>query len=161
MDLAWQRGARQLWIANVGDIKPMEFPLSFFMAQAWAPAAMTPQALAGYPEQWARATFGADHASQIGALLTRYSQLAARRKPDLLDADSCALGPGRGGVLEGGQFRDLVAAWDELAQRVPAVKAQLRPEQQSAYFQLVEHPVLALSNLYHLYYAVAWNRRLA
>jgi len=23
MDLAWQRGARQLWIANVGDIKPM------------------------------------------------------------------------------------------------------------------------------------------
>lgn len=161
MDLAWQRGARQLWIVNVGDIKPMEFPLSFFMAQAWAPAAMTPQALAGYPEQWARATFGADQASQIGALLTRYSQLAARRKPELLDADSFALGPDRGGVLDGGQFGALVAAWDELAQRVRAVKAQLRPEQQSAYFQLVEHPVLALSNLYHLYYAVAWNRRLA
>ncbi len=81
MDLAWQRGAHQLWIVNVGDIKPMEFPLSFFMDQAWAPAAMTPQALAGYPEQWARGTFGADQASEIGALLTRYSQLAARRKP--------------------------------------------------------------------------------
>ena len=41
MDLAYQRGARALWIVNVGDIKPMELPLSFFMAQAWDPEAMT------------------------------------------------------------------------------------------------------------------------
>jgi len=161
MDLAWQRGAHQLWIVNVGDIKPMEFPLSFFMDQAWAPAAMTPQALAGYPEQWARATFGADQASEIGAVLTRYSQLAAQRKPESLDAGSFALGAEQGDLLDGGEFGAVVAAWDELVQRVGAVKAKLRPEQQSAYFQAVEHPVLALANLYHLYYAVAWNRRLA
>jgi len=41
------------------------------------------------------------------------------------------------------------------------VKATLAPEEHDAYFQLVEHPILALSNLYHLYYALAWNRRLA
>ena len=161
MDLAWQRGARQLWIVNVGDIKPMEFPLTFFMDQAWAPAAMTPQALAGYPEQWARATFGADPAGEVGAVLTRYSQLAARRKPESLDAGSFTLGAEQGELLDGGEFGAVVAAWDELVQRVGAVKTQLRPEQQSAYFQLVEHPVLAMANLYHLYYAVAWNRRLA
>jgi len=161
MDLAWQRGARQLWIVNVGDIKPMEFPLSFFMAQAWRPAAMTPQALADYPAQWARATFGPAAAAAIGEMLTGYSQLAARRKPELLDADSFALGPDRDGALDGGEFGALVAQWDALAQRVQAVKSELPPEQHSAYFQLVEHPVLAFANLYHLYYAVAWNRRLA
>ena len=41
------------------------------------------------------------------------------------------------------------------------VKASLPDDERDAYFQLVEHPILALSNLYQLYYAVAWNRRLA
>src|SRR5262249_9022508 len=35
MDLAWARGARAFWMVNVGDIKPMEFPLSFWMDMAW------------------------------------------------------------------------------------------------------------------------------
>ncbi len=34
MDLAYASGARALWIVNVGDIKPMEFPLNFFMKEA-------------------------------------------------------------------------------------------------------------------------------
>lgn len=42
-----------------------------------------------------------------------------------------------------------------------AVRARLRPEQRDAYFQLVAHPVMAMANLYRLYYAVAWNRKLA
>jgi hypothetical protein len=58
MDLAWQRGARTIWIVNVGDIKPEEFPLSFFMAQAWNPAAMDLAALERFPADWARAAFG-------------------------------------------------------------------------------------------------------
>jgi hypothetical protein len=92
MDLAWQRGARTIWIVNVGDIKPEEFPLSFFMAQAWNPAAMDLAALDRFPEQWARAAFGPAQAQRIGAILTRYGQLAARRKPELVDALSFALG---------------------------------------------------------------------
>ncbi|MCH1927818.1 hypothetical protein L6232_23780, partial [Shewanella sp. C31] len=33
--------------------------------------------------------------------------------------------------------------------------------QRDAYLQIVEHPIAAMANLYRLYYAVAWNRRLA
>ena len=39
-----------------------------------------------YPEEWARATFGPAQASAIANLVTRYSQYAARRKPELIDA---------------------------------------------------------------------------
>lgn len=42
-----------------------------------------------------------------------------------------------------------------------AIKARLRPDQQDAYFQLVEYPVTAFANLYEMYYATAWNRRLS
>jgi hypothetical protein len=40
-------------------------------------------------------------------------------------------------------------------------KKRIPARQRAAYFQLVEHPILAMENLYHLYYYVAWNRRLA
>lgn len=161
MDLAWQREARQLWIVNVGDIKPMEFPLSFFMDQAWNPPAMTPEALARYPADWARRTFGDGQAAAIGDLLTRYSQLAARRKPELLDAGSFPLGAGNGARLDGGEFGAIVAQWDRLQADMQAIGRQLPAAQASAWFELVEHPITAFANLYHLYYAVAWNQRLA
>jgi hypothetical protein len=161
MDLAWARGARSLWIVNVGDIKPMEFPLSFFMKQAWDPEGMTLDAMARYPEGWARETFGPAQASAIAKLVTRYSQLAARRKPELVDADSFRLGTSTAEPLDGGEFGAIVAQWRALEQEMLRVRSALQPEQRDAYFQLVEHPITAFANLYELYYAVAWNRRLA
>jgi len=161
MDLAYQRGARALWIANVGDIKPMEFPLGFFMAQAWNPEAMTLDAVAGYPERWARATFGPAQAKQIAGLVTRYSRLAALRKPELVDAMSFPLGVGVGRKLDGGEFGELMAKWQALERDMLAVKAQVPSAQRHAFFQLVEFPISALRNHYQVYYATAWNHRLA
>lgn len=153
MNLAHERGADALWIVNVGDIKPMEFPISFFLDMAWSPERMTPAALAAYPKDWAARTFGPAQAAEIGELVTRYSQYAARRKPELVDAGSFG--------LDDGDFDRRVAEWDALEARVAKTKQALRPGQLDAYFQLVEHPVLAMANLYRLYNAVAWNRKLA
>ena len=161
MDLAYQKGARNLWIVNVGDIKPMEYPLSFFMKQAWNPEAMTPAALARFPADWAEQTFGAGQAQKIATLVSRYSEIAARRKPELVDPASFTLGEVTPDALDGGDFGARVAEWDSLDVEMRAVKRTLLPAQQDAYFQLVEHPILALGNLYRLYYAVAWNRKLA
>jgi hypothetical protein len=161
MDLAYSKGARNLWIVNVGDIKPLEYPLSFFMKQAWDPEAMTPEALARFPVDWAQQTFGPDQAGRIAALLTRYSQMAARRKPELVDASSFALGGAMPALLDGGEFGARVAEWDALEADMTAVKRDVPPSQRDAFFQLVEHPILAFGNLYRLYYAVAWNRKLA
>jgi len=161
MDLAWQGGARALWIVNVGDLKPMEYPLSFFMKQAWNPEAMTPEALAAYPAEWARAQFGPAQGKAIGALLTRYSQLAARRKPELIDAGSFALGQGADPARDGGEFGAMVGEWAALEAAMLKARAEVPAGGGDAFFQLVEHPIAAMANLYRLYYAVAWNRRLA
>ncbi|GAB3051337.1 glycosyl hydrolase 115 family protein [Stenotrophomonas tumulicola] len=161
MDLAYRRGARALWIVNVGDIKPVEYPLDFFMKQAWDPEAMDLEALRRYPEAWARASFGDDQATAIAALVTRSSQYAARRKPELVDADSFPLGASSGDMLDGGEFGAMVAEWDALERTALQVKERLPANQRDAYFQLVEHPIIAMANLYRMYYAVAWNRRLA
>ncbi|TCM20554.1 glycosyl hydrolase family 115 (putative glucuronidase) [Novosphingobium sp. PhB165] len=161
MDLAYQRGARAMWIVNVGDIKPMEYPLGFFMAQAWNPEAMTPAALAAYPRNWATATFGPEQAGPIGDLITAYSQYAARRKPELINEASFALGGITPDGLDGGEFGAIMAEWDMLEARMLAARARLSPDKLDAYYQLIEFPIAALANLYRLYYGTAWNRLLA
>ncbi len=161
MDLGYRRGAAQIWIANVGDIKPMEYPLGFFLAQAWNPDAMTPEAIASYPRAWATATFGPEQASAIGDIVTRYGQYVARRKPELIDPDSFPIGGVTTKGLDGGEFGAMVSQWDALEARMLAVRAALRPDQHDAYYQLVEFPVSAVANLYRMYYGTAWNRLLA
>ena len=165
MDLAYQRGARAIWVVNVGDIKPMEFPLSFFMAQAWNPEAMTLEAMTSYPERWARATFGPAQAKEIASLVTRYSQLAAMRKPELLDATSYPLGDieyqGSMATLHGGEFGALMSRWSMIDLDMQETRDRLPREHRDAFYQLVEQPIEALENLYRLYYSVAWNHKLA
>jgi hypothetical protein len=161
MNLAYERGARALWIVNVGDIKPLEYPLDFFMRMAWNPEAMTPQALEAFPRRWAGQTFGPELAGEIGEIMAAYGTLASRRKPELIDQDSFAIGHDTGPVLDGGDFGAKVAAWRALVAKVEAIRPRLAPDQHDAFFQLVEHPVMALANLYEMYYATAWNRRLA
>ncbi|MGA1798953.1 glycosyl hydrolase 115 family protein [Sphingomonas sp. 4RDLI-65] len=161
MDLSYRRGARQLWVVNVGDIKPMEFPIDFFLKMAWNPEAMTPAALTAFPRDWASKTFGTADAPAIGDLVSDYSRLAARRKPELVDADVFALGAMTATTLDGGEFGAMVDAWTALLQRMTAVRARIAPDQRAAFLQLVEHPIAAATNFYQLYYAVAWNRRLA
>lgn len=161
MDLAYRRDARAMWIVNVGDIKPMEYPLSFFLAMAWDPEAMTPAALAAYPRAWAERSFGPENAGAIGEIMTTYSKYAARRKPELIDQGSFALGGITPDGLDGGEFGEIVAEWDALDARMLKVRASLKPDQLDAYYQLLEFPVSAMANLYRLYYAAAWNKLLA
>lgn len=161
MNLAYERNAKNIWVVNVGDIKPMEYPLDFFMKMAWNPRAMTPQALENFSQNWAERTFGTELAPQIGELITRYSQLAARRKPELLNESTFALGDVTKEALIKGEFDLLVDQWRELVIATHHVKTQLKPHQQDAYYQLIEYPVTALTNLYEMYLATAWNRRLA
>ncbi|HUG45769.1 MAG TPA: glycosyl hydrolase 115 family protein [Sphingomicrobium sp.] len=151
MNLAFERGADDLWIVNVGDIKPMEFPLSFFMDMAWNPQAMTLEAMSGYARRWSAATFGPEQAADIAPLLTSYAKYAARRKPELIDETS----------FTPAQFERFVGQWEALERSAGEVRQRLSPAQHAAYYQLVQHPILALSNLYALYYNVALNHRLA
>ena len=151
MDLAWARGARRLWIVNVGDIKPMEYPLDFFMDMAWDPEAMTAEALAAHPASWAAAQFGEVHGDEIGGLLVDYGTLASLRKPELLDA----------ATFPPEEYSALAAQWDDLIGRAARARAALRPDQHDAFYELVEHRVLTMANLYRMYASAAWNAHFA
>jgi hypothetical protein len=151
MQIARAYGADRLWIVNVGDLKPMEFPISFFLDQAWNPEATSLAALQAYPANWAAQQFGPGHAAEIGELLTRYTQYNSRRKPELLSPDTYSLR----NFDEAGR---VLAEWDALVERTTRVGAALPSAYQDAWYELVAYPLLASANLNAMYIAAARNR---
>lgn len=154
MHLAYQYKARQIWIVNVGDLKPMEFPISFFLDYAWNPERIQAEDLEQYTANWAAKQFGEKHAAEIGAILSEYSMYNGRRKPELLDQTTYSLS-------RHSEFERVAADYNALLAKAKALGKQLAPAYQDAYYQLVLHPVEASSNLYNLYLAVAKNHAYA
>ncbi|HYO21399.1 MAG TPA: SDR family oxidoreductase [Flavisolibacter sp.] len=76
MHLAWEYGARQIWIANVGDIKPMELPVSFFLDYAWNPGKWNKDNLRDYYTHWAAQQFGEKYSTKLGQLLANTHVIA-------------------------------------------------------------------------------------
>ncbi len=150
MHLAWEYNARQIWIVNVGDIKPMEFPISFFLDYAWNPQRIGPADLQAYTEQWCAAQWGPQQASAIASLLSTYAKYNARRKPELLDQNTYSL-------HNYNEWETVVKEYQLLRTKAAVIRQQLDTAGRNAYFQLIEHPILAMSNLYELYYYTALN----
>ena len=88
MHLAYEYNVKDIWIVNVGDIKPMEFPIRFFLDYAWNPDKIGAADLQKYTEQWAAAQFGAKYANEIADMIAKYAKYNGRRKPELLDANT-------------------------------------------------------------------------
>lgn len=151
MRLAWAHGVERLWIVNVGDIKPQELPISAFLDQAWDPDAADLEWIKAYPAAWAAEQFGPAHAEAIGRILTGYTRLNARRKPELISAETWSLVHER-------EAERVLGEWDALVARTEALAAKIPARQRDAWYQLVEYPVLASANLNHLHVAVARNR---
>jgi hypothetical protein len=151
MNLAYRYGANKIWIVNVGDIKPMEFPTQFFLDYAWNPEAWPAERLPEYTTRWAEKQFGPPYAAQIADIVTAYTQYNSRRKPELLSPDTYSL-------VNYQEAETIVAEYKALVQKAQGIYKKIEASYRDAYYQLVLHPVLACSNLNDLYVTVGKNR---
>ncbi|MBS1701286.1 MAG: glycosyl hydrolase 115 family protein [Armatimonadetes bacterium] len=150
MHMAYEWKADRIWIANVGDIKPNEFPTEFFIRMGWDPDRWTAATLGKYAENWVRREFGDEHSPSIADLIEKYTKFNGRRKPELLSPSTYS--------LENYREAERVADdWESLAKQSQAVQNLLPQEYRDAYFQLVGYPVEASANLNLLYYAAGLN----
>jgi Glycosyl hydrolase family 115/Gylcosyl hydrolase family 115 C-terminal domain len=151
MSSARAHGADALWIVNVGDIKPMELPTSFFLDLAWNPESIPLEKVQSYYREYAERKFGAAQADEIASLLRDSSRILARRKPELINASYYRTNDDN----EANRIADEYAA---LNSRALGIAGKLAANQQSAFYQLVHHPIEAMANLHNMYRAVAEGR---
>jgi hypothetical protein len=151
MHLAYRYGVNRIWILNVGDLKPVEFPIQFFLDYAWKPDACPVERLDEYPRCWAGQQFGAGHAAEIARVLSDYTRYNSRRKPELLAPDTYSLAHYH-------EAETVVDEYNRLAGEAERIGGGLPAEYQDAYYQLVLHPVKVCANLNELYVTAGRNR---
>ena len=149
--LTYAYGVREIWLVNVGDLKPMELPINFFLDYAWNPEAITSDDLPDYYTHWAAGQFGGGYAKEIGDLLALYTKYNARRKPELLEANTYSL-------TSFGEADSVVRDYNTLLERARDIGKKLPVEVQNAYFQLVMYPIEACANMNEMYVTAAKNR---
>jgi hypothetical protein len=164
---AWQFGARQVWIFNVGDIKPLEFELTLAMDLAWDIHAISPEAVTTtYPTAFFSTHLGDELAAEMAAIRTECSRLASLRKPEHMGWERIEQ---RRLPVEAefswitGEADCLLQAWDTLAARSRAVMEQLPNAQaREAYLHLLHYRVAgsaAMVRKWLLMARHAWHTR--
>jgi hypothetical protein len=138
----------------VGDIKPMEYPITFWMDMAWNPRRFNPDNLYEHTLNFCREQFGEGPAPEAARILTMYSKYNARVTPELLNENTYSL-------KNYHEFQRVTDEYKELEKAAQSQYNQLAPEYRDAYDELVRFPVMACANLYEMYYAVAMNKELA
>ena len=84
MILTYEHGVRELWVVNVGDLKPMEYPISFFLDLAWNPNDFHENGLLQHTEQFCEQQFGPKYAKKTARLIDTYTKYNRRITPELL-----------------------------------------------------------------------------
>ncbi|WP_255702674.1 glycosyl hydrolase 115 family protein [Antarcticibacterium sp. 1MA-6-2] len=151
MNLAYKFGADKLWIVNVGDIKPMEYPTSFFLDFAWDPEKIGAGDLKEYTQNWAARQLGKEFSKEIADILLTYTKYNSRRKPELIS-------PGTYSLSNFNEAERVVKEYNELVEKAEAIYRQIQKKYRDAYFQLVLFPVKASANLNELYVSAAKNK---
>jgi endo-1,4-beta-D-glucanase Y len=143
MHLCYEFGVDRIWLVNVGDLKPMEFPIEFFLDYAWNPDQWPAVRLTEYTRLWAQQQFGPEHASAIAEILSKYTKYNSRRKPEMLSSNTYSL-------INYREFETVVSDYNKLVEEAERINEAMPAEYKDAYYQLVLHPVTACANLNEL-----------
>ena len=154
MNLTYRYGVDQMWILNVGDLKPMEYPITFFLDMAWDPDQFNAANVNEHSVAFCRSIFGDDYAAEAARLLRTYAKFNRRVTPELLNMRTYS-------VANYNEWARVTGEYDQLALDADALGAKLPAALHDAWFQLLGYPIKAMANLYDMYYAQAMNQRLA
>jgi hypothetical protein len=154
MNLTYLHGVREIWVLNVGDLKPMEYPIQFFLDQAWDPTQYNPDNLLKHTQDFCATQFGEEYAEEAARLIDTYTKYNRRVTPEMLTQRTYSLE----NYNEWQRVKDDYKALELDALRLYYI---LPEAYRDAFDQLVLFPIQACANLYKMYYAAAMNAQLA
>lgn len=154
LSLALQYGIDRLWVLNVGDLKPMEYQIDFFLDMAWGKIdTQSPKDILHHTREFCRQQFGEDQAEEASRILNLSCKYAGRSTGELLDANTYN--------IETDDWDRALADYDRLEADALRQAASLPAAYKDAYDELILFPIQAMANLYRMYHAQAMNNYLA
>jgi hypothetical protein len=159
MTKAYQMDAKDIWVLNVGDIKPDEYNIQLFMDMAYN---IKPFNNPGYSvvhlKNWVSDIFGKQYATAIGEILWKYYDLAFERKPEFMgwsqtEPTTPTKFTAYNHTAFGDQGQQRIDSYSQLEKAVADIGSTIATSKKDAFYELVEYPVdgAALMNKKFLY----------
>ena len=152
LTLAYENGIDRLWILNVGDLKPMEYPISQFMDMAWNPRKYDVNNITHHTRNWCAQQFGESQADEAARILNLICKYNGRCTPEMLDKNTYS--------LENGEWQEVVNQYLQLEADALRQYNSLPASYHDAYRQIILFPIEVMSNLHQMYFAQAQNNAL-
>ena len=152
LTLAYENGIDRLWILNVGDLKPMEYPISQFMDMAWNPRKYDVNSITRHTRDWCAQQFGESQADEAARILNLVCKYNGRCTPEMLDKNTYS--------LENGEWQEVVNQYLQLEADALRQYNSLPSAYHDAYRQIILFPIEMMSNLHQMYFAQAQNNAL-
>lgn len=152
LTLAYENGIDRLWILNVGDLKPMEYPISQFMDMAWNPHKYSANNITRHTRDWCAQQFGESQADEAARILNLICKYNGRCTPEMLDKNTYS--------LENGEWQEVVNQYLQLEADALRQYNCLPAAYHDAYRQIILFPIEVMSNLHQMYFAQAMNNQL-
>ena len=153
LSLAYDFGIQRMWILNVGDLKPMEYPIQLFLDMAWNPKEYNLQTVTDHTRRFFSSVLNGSDAEEAADIYNRNCQFMARVTPEMLDATTYN--------VETGEWRQVADDYQRLELQALRLYQDIPAAARDFYRQLILFPVQAMANLYDMYYAQAMSHRLA
>ncbi|PYG85629.1 glycosyl hydrolase family 115 (putative glucuronidase) [Ruminiclostridium sufflavum DSM 19573] len=147
MSMTYAYGVRDIWIVNVGDLKPMELPVSYFLELAydfdtWGTAGINKTG--EYTKRWVSQQFGNNAGKEIingiAGLLSDYTKMNGSKKPEVTFASTYS-------CTNYNEAHRVLARAIDMEKRAKKYRAMLSEECRDAYYQLVYYPAAASANI--------------
>ncbi len=165
MATAFERGIQNMWILNVGDIKPAEYQIELFMDMGWNIQKVNRDGVEKHMRQFFLREFGESLSDRnvdmlVDDMNTCY-RLAFVRRPEFMadtrteEADKAYWATQRGldwsyampGVTNDGFSGERTKKYAGIVENVKRLSERIADNRKDAYFQLVEYPVHAAACL--------------
>ncbi|MBD8676994.1 glycosyl hydrolase 115 family protein [Sphingomonas sp. CFBP 13720] len=141
MGRAYDLGARAMWVANVGDLKPGELATDYFLSLGWD-VGVRDRGVDAFVRDWAAENIAPDVAGEVTAILAEHHRLNFARRPEHLQWWL----PGqkaRASAMPLEEIGKRRAAFAALVARVRSIEPRVPAARTDAFFQLVAYPVEA------------------
>lgn len=148
---AHRKGARQIWVFNVGDIKPLEVPLTFAMSLAWDIDSTPVDGIPRFLRSLADNSFGPELSSDVAHVWHEYDRLASLRRHEHIEPTTFSL-------VHYNEAETIVRQWEDLLALAEDIHVRSAPSQKPATFQLVLHPIKASTIFVSLKVVIARNQ---
>ncbi len=148
MRLAYDKGAKDMWVVNVGDIKPAEYLTTLFMDMAWDMDAIenSSNGLEKHLYSWMADQFGEASAKDIIPVMNEYYRLAYIHKPEFMGATRTEESDPKYKIVSDlpwseAEINQRLRDYAAIATKVQQIAKHIPAAKQDCWYQLVEYPV--------------------